>query len=328
MHGLYLLWWVQEKDVSPAAVAAVLAAGDLALLALELPTGWFADKYGHRSSLVLGSFVQTAGMLWCWLGEGLSGLLVASVLVAVGDAFRSGASEALLYRSCLAIGREDAFHALQARATALETAALVALVLTGGLIVTTWGFAAGWLAETLLCAVGLAIAFAMKEPPAAEDRETNDPAGPRIFFATRLAMLMVPASLLGGMAGVSSFLAQTAATADAAGITLLVAAITLAEAAGSALAARVPPGGARSQVALAAAGAAFFAAGLALPSVFTGMVLVLSFMDGLSGPLRVTAIQRVSADGARARMASLASVCDMAVSTIALPLAGLARARR
>jgi hypothetical protein len=49
MHGLYLLWWVQEKQMSPAVVATVLAAGDLALMGLELPTGWFADKFGHRA---------------------------------------------------------------------------------------------------------------------------------------------------------------------------------------------------------------------------------------------------------------------------------------
>src|SRR5438132_1537537 len=40
MHGLYVLWWVQEKHVSVAAVAAILAAGDLALTFLEIPTGW------------------------------------------------------------------------------------------------------------------------------------------------------------------------------------------------------------------------------------------------------------------------------------------------
>ena len=39
MHGLYVLWWVQEKHVSVAAVAAILAAGDLALTFLEIPTG-------------------------------------------------------------------------------------------------------------------------------------------------------------------------------------------------------------------------------------------------------------------------------------------------
>ena len=31
MHGLYLLWWVGERGISPAIVAMILASGDLAL---------------------------------------------------------------------------------------------------------------------------------------------------------------------------------------------------------------------------------------------------------------------------------------------------------
>src|SRR4051794_36241281 len=98
MHGLYLLWWVHEKHVPAALVAAILAAGDVALMAIEVPTGWLADRYGHRVSLIAGSLVQVAGMLWCWFGGGVVGLLTASLLVALGDAFRSGADQALLYR--------------------------------------------------------------------------------------------------------------------------------------------------------------------------------------------------------------------------------------
>jgi hypothetical protein len=71
MHGLYLVWWVQEKHVAAASVAVILAAGDLALTALEVPTGWLADRYGHRASLMLGSLLQVAGMLICWLGSGI-----------------------------------------------------------------------------------------------------------------------------------------------------------------------------------------------------------------------------------------------------------------
>src|SRR5262245_16229435 len=105
MHGLYLLWWVQERHVPPAFVAAVLRAGDLALLLLEVPTGWLADRYGHRVSLALGSLIQALAMLCCWLGQGVPGLLAASLLVALGDAFRSGADQALLFRTCVAMGR-------------------------------------------------------------------------------------------------------------------------------------------------------------------------------------------------------------------------------
>ena len=120
MHGLYLLWWVQEKHVSAATVALILALGDLALMALEVPTGFFADTFGHRKSLIAGSAVQVAGMLLCWLGQGVPGLLAASLLVGLGDAFRSGADQALLYRTCVALDCETYFQRIQGRTYAWQ----------------------------------------------------------------------------------------------------------------------------------------------------------------------------------------------------------------
>src|SRR5262250_3292529 len=125
MHGLYLLWWVQEKHVPVAVVAVFRATGDLAITALEIPTGWLADRFGHRVSVIIGSLAQVGGMLMCWLGEGVPGLLLAILLVAVGDAFRSGADQALLYRSCVALDRQADFQRIEARARGIQLAALV-----------------------------------------------------------------------------------------------------------------------------------------------------------------------------------------------------------
>src|SRR5688572_26334476 len=256
MHGLYLLWWTQEKQVDPPTVAAILAAGDLALLCLELPTGWFADRVGHRASLIAGSAVQIAGMLSCWLGDGVGGLVTATVLVALGDAFRSGADAALLYRTCRALDREEEFQRIEARANAVELVALVALVLAGGVIVTTWGYAAGWIAETALCAVGLAIALVMVEPPAETQPEDSHHLRHRDHaWPAALAMLVVPTGLLIAVASAASFLAQTGGIRDATAVTWLVAMFTLAEAAGSLAAARLPRIGAGGLIALCALGA-------------------------------------------------------------------------
>ena len=110
MHGLYLVWLVHERGFSPALVATVLAAGDLCVFALEVPTGWVADRLGHRLSLIIGSFVQVCAMLAFWLAASMPALLAATLLVALGDAFRSGADEALLYRSCAALGAKRSFN--------------------------------------------------------------------------------------------------------------------------------------------------------------------------------------------------------------------------
>lgn len=312
MHGLYLLWWVQERHVPVAVVAGILAAGDLALTALEVPTGWLADRYGHRVSLIAGSALQVVGMLCCWLGQGVPGLLAASLIVALGDAFRSGADQALLYRSCVALDRPGSFQIIEARTRAAGLAALVALLLCGGAIVSRWGFAAGWIAETILSLAGLLIACAFVEPPAAtvpidsigESEATLTPTAVRPWRT--LVTLILPASCLSAVAGAAAFFAQTAAEASPAGTTILVAGITLAEAAGAMLAGRLNAD-LRIQLVLAGLGTGMLAATLAQPAVFLPVVVALSFLMGIAEPLRAAAIQRVSADDVRARMASMAT---------------------
>ena len=324
MDGLYLLWWVQEKQMSPALVAATMAAGDLLLMGLEIPTGWFADRFGNRRSLILGSLIQIAGMICCWLAEGIPGLVLACMLVAVGDAFRSGADQALLYRSCITLGREDEFQKIEARSRAVQVIALAALIVGGGAIVTTWGFAAGWAAETLLCTLGGLIAFAMVEPPATatEDEDEESPAPhPRMPWKIA-ALVILPLAFLDAVTAAGSFLLQTSGGSSPGQVTMLVAIITLADAAGSTFAMRLPAVGLRTQVALAIAGILIAGIALTVPGALVPAVITLAFATGVSHPLRAAAIQRMASDGMRARAASTASACDMALSTLFLLIAG------
>jgi hypothetical protein len=323
MHGLYLLWWVQEKHIPAPTLAVILAAGDLALMALEVPTGWFADKFGHRKSLIAGSAVQVVGMLLCWLGQGVPGVLAASLLVALGDALRSGADQALLYRTCLTLDRENDFQRIQGQTYAWQAVALLIQVLAGGFIVQRWGFSAGWIVETILCAVGLGIACAMVEPPSASDMRSESVYRTADGGASfRFIALMLPAAFVASSHTATAFLVQTMGGSTAAQMTWLVAAIALAEAIGSAIATQARDAGLGIQVAIGLFGALTLLTGLAVRPLLVPSAIVLSLLDGLALPLRSVAIQRLANDAVRARAASLASACDMALKTIALPLAG------
>ena len=323
MDGLYLLWWVQEKQMSPALVAATMAAGDLLLMGLEVPTGWFADKFGNRRSLILGSFIQVAGMICCWLADGIPGLVLACLLVSVGDAFRSGADQALLYRTCVELNREGEFQKIEARSRAVHVIALAALIVAGGAIVSRWGFAAGWIAETLLCASGGLLAYAMVEPPVHADSDDNasTPLAGKIPWRLAAAVIL-PLACLDAMTSAGSFIMQTSDEGGPSEVTLIVALITLADAAGSTVAMRLPAVGLRAQIALAACGAILAGVALTIPAALIPITIALSFATGLSHPMRAAAIQRLASDGMRARAASAANACDMALSTLLLVLTG------
>jgi hypothetical protein len=277
--------------------------------------------------------VQVIGMLLCWLGRGISGLLTASLLVALGDAFRSGADQALLYRTCVALDREAEFQGIEARTRAVQIAAMVGLILAGGGIVRAWGFATGWLAEASLCAIGLAIACAMIEPPACAgqaEQMDGDRQRAREKSDVRISLLIpiiLPVAFLGGAASALSFLAQTTGHGDPERLTALVAIITLAEAAGSAIAMPFPARGFRLQIVLGGLGLVVVALGAAFPATFLTAVVATAFLLGLAHPLRAAAIQHVAPDQGRARSASVASACDMAFKMVALPLAGFWRTR-
>jgi hypothetical protein len=325
-HALYLFWWVQHKQVPPATVAAILAAGEIVITLLEIPTGRFADRFGHRRSLVFGSALQVAGMLLCWRGEGVPGLLLASLLVALGDTFRSGADQALLYESCLAEGRPDRFQQIEATTHSLELIALIVMMAIGGVLVETTGFTAAWIAETILAASGVAIALAMASPPASHACEPERGGVATSGAAAGLFHLIAPAALIGGAAGATAFMAQTGDSATPVQLTILVGVITLAEAAGAALSRWLRPSIATQYVLLAAS--VLCGVGMAAaPGFFIVGVVTLAVLMGAAEPLRATSIQRL-VESRRAEAASLASAVDGATRTLSLVLAGTVQRRR
>jgi hypothetical protein len=211
---------------------------------------------------------------------------------------------------------------------------MVGLVLVGGVIVETFGFVAGWLVETSLCAVGLVIACAMSEPPAAHDPIVADgselPGSDRLSRSDSVSLLCViaPAALLSGAGTAVSFWAQTVRGSNPQRMTMLVAVITLAEAAGSMIAARFPTVGVRAQAVLAGIGAVAITAAVALPHALLPVVVGMAFLLGLVHPLRAAAVQQLATDGMRARAASAANACDKVCDTIGLIVAGAWRRGR
>jgi hypothetical protein len=163
----------------------------------------------------------------------------------------------------------------------------------------------------------------MVEPPPAPD-ESEEPEGtpnPRPLMSLAMLALVAPASILGAISGAASFLVQTEDALGAARMSVMVAALAVAEALGSAAAVRLSATP-RALWMLTAAGVPMVVAGLAWTAALVPAAIALSACAGLAGPLRATAIQHAAADAWRARTASAASMCDMLLSSIVLPLAG------
>jgi MFS family permease len=336
-HGFYLLWLTVHKGISPVAAAGAIAAGDLALLALDVPTGIFADRLGARRSLVLGSVFQVLGLVLFWKAGSVVAVVAAVLAIALGDAFRHGADQALVYRSCAALGEAATCGRRFSGAQAWALSAMVGLTALGGFLAQHAGFDAAWALEVGLALAGLALALAMRDLPAAPDERDalhDDEDGDGTSFAALRARvpwaLVVPATVAVTLGSVGELLLQTTPRAglDTQIVALAVAGALALEALGAALVARglvplcAPVLEGVGLAALAGLGLVALSPALLLPGVLLIFVGV-----GVAPAVRSALVQEGARDGERATVASAASTVDMLGKTAGLPLAAWLHAR-
>lgn len=95
------------------------------IFTLEIPTGIVADKFGRRVSVSIGCLLFGADMLFFGFGAGYRVLFVAEFLGAVGMTLMSGAEEALLYDTLVALGEQERARHYFSRAGAAGTLGLL-----------------------------------------------------------------------------------------------------------------------------------------------------------------------------------------------------------
>ena len=103
------LYWREDLGFSMAEIFSLQALFGLFAACFEFPGGYLADRIGYRAALAWATLFSALG----WVTLGLSGdfatTLVGEIFLAISLALSSGTDSALLYESCVEIGREEEF---------------------------------------------------------------------------------------------------------------------------------------------------------------------------------------------------------------------------
>jgi len=103
-------------------------------VAMEVPTGAFADAFGRRTSLAAGTLVKCASYMLLFLDPTPLQAMLGFVLMRTGEAFVSGADSALLYDALKGGDQGRAYQKLEGWAYIVELVVYGAAAAAGSLV--------------------------------------------------------------------------------------------------------------------------------------------------------------------------------------------------
>lgn len=159
-----IVLFYKSNGMSMQDIFTLQAVYSFTLMALEIPTGYFADSAGRRTSILLGSVFGFGGFLIYAVSSGFWQFVVAETILGVGMSLVSGADSALLYDSLMSVGKSDKYTRYEGRITSIGNFAEAAAGIVGGLLAvyslrTPYYFQAG------IAFIAIPAALFLREPP-------------------------------------------------------------------------------------------------------------------------------------------------------------------
>ena len=156
--------YLQAQSISLREVLLLKAVLCVTKLLLEIPSGYIADIFGRKRSLLVGSVMLFIAMLIYSSGETFMVFLLAEVALAFGWSLLSGADAALLYDTLIALGKEDQYQKIEGQMFSASSFAEAFGGLIGGYLAAQY-LPAPFLAQAMLYLLFFATAASMVEPP-------------------------------------------------------------------------------------------------------------------------------------------------------------------
>lgn len=104
-----LMLYYQDMGMTTEQSFQLKAVYSISIVVFEIPSGYLADIWGRKVTLVLGAILGTLGFLFYSLGSGFWIFLTAEIVLGIGQSFVSGSDSAMLFDSLKADGRGNKF---------------------------------------------------------------------------------------------------------------------------------------------------------------------------------------------------------------------------
>lgn len=152
-----------DLGLSMHQVFQLQAIFGIAVVALEVPTGYLCDLWGRKKTLVVGSFISGLGFTYLLFVQSFFELAIYELVIALALSFVSGADVSLLYDSVDKSHRKHGTKSLANMQLFSVSGESVAAIL-GGLLVTL-SFRHVVIANAITGWIPFIVALSFQEPP-------------------------------------------------------------------------------------------------------------------------------------------------------------------
>lgn len=168
---IIVIYW-QSQGLQMKDIFILQVVFSVVVILFEIPSGYFADKYGRKKSLVIGSILGTLGFFTYWALPSYEGFLLAEIIMGLGAGFISGAGHALLYETLQKFGKEKLHTKLQGRIFAFGNISEAVAAILAGIIASTWSIEAVIFTQWVVIMTSIPVALALTEVPTVHEIQT------------------------------------------------------------------------------------------------------------------------------------------------------------
>lgn len=133
-----LILYYTANGLNPTQIFTIQAAFHLAVLLLEVPSGYLADVVGRKKTLVFGAIFFPLGLALYAVGRSFAAFICAEAVLAVSVSMRSGCDSAMLFDSLRLLKREGEYKRFEGRCALFARTGTAVSSLAGGLLATVF----------------------------------------------------------------------------------------------------------------------------------------------------------------------------------------------
>jgi MFS family permease len=171
MMPVIVLYW-QSHGLQMKDIFVLQVIFSIGMVIFEVPTGYFSDRFGHRTAIIVGCICGTVGFFFYWSIPTYVGFILGELILAIGSSFMSGARDALLYDTLEAANKETQYTKIQGRQSALGNVSEAVAAITAGIVVWYSSIATVLLLQWCISAITIPLAFTLSEVRSRKNTET------------------------------------------------------------------------------------------------------------------------------------------------------------